>query len=404
MRTWLYLHQDFPLLAGRWLDEHSDASPVCLLHDAAGRARAQRLAAANPAIMQTVCLDDTEACASMGLEGVERPRVVLPISPDHIVLRYHAPVQQPAMQPFYPHFRRLWLAGFREFEVYSLSGARVMAVEHLLDAFAGVHQGRRCFVVGNGPSLNQVDMTKLRDEITLGSNRCYLGYEKWGGPFTYWGIYDKYQIQEYHHDYETQPPAHHGAFLPFEYLPFLRKDQVCPVNVVWPRRDSRMFSDSPEQVYVGHTVTYMLLQIAAIMGCNPIILVGVDHRYNLKHRYIASKSLRRLRRAITRRLRDTVVYDMVFAAQEARLKARARARELPPGALWEAAHARQATHFDARYTEGGRNRFLPPEPEEAERDFACAAKWARNHGVQILNATPDSALRVFPMVDFDGLF
>lgn len=404
MRTWLYFHPDYPILAQRWLEEHAGTAPVCLLHDAPAAILARRLASNHPAVEALVCLDDAGAGALLGLEGVERPRVVLPISPDGVVVRYHAPLQQPALQPFYPVFRRLWLAGFREFALFSLSGLRVVAMDYLLDAFAGIHRNRRCFVVGNGPSLNRIDMGRLRGEITLGSNRCYLGYDRWGGPFNYWGVYDKYQIQEYHHEYETQVPAHGAAFFPFDYVPFLRMHASCPVHVVWPHRKPRMFSDSADQVYVGHTVTYMLLQIAAIMGCNPIILVGVDHRYNLQHRYIASKGLRRLRRAITRRLRDSMVYDMVFAAQEARLKAQARNQKLPVGPLWEAAHAREATHFDARYTEGGRNRFLPPEPEESERDFRCAARWAQDRGVEILNATPGSALRVFPMVDFDALF
>ena len=47
---------------------------------------------------------------------------------------------------------------------------------------------RRCFVIGNGPSLNKLDMTKLKDEVTIGSNGLYLNYEKMGfhelGKFT----------------------------------------------------------------------------------------------------------------------------------------------------------------------------------------------------------------------------
>ncbi len=33
------------------------------------------------------------------------------------------------------------------------------------------HRGKRCFIVGNGPSLKQTDLSKLEGEYTLGQNR-----------------------------------------------------------------------------------------------------------------------------------------------------------------------------------------------------------------------------------------
>ncbi|MFC1833741.1 hypothetical protein ACFL2Q_03280, partial [Thermodesulfobacteriota bacterium] len=39
---------------------------------------------------------------------------------------------------------------------------------------------RRCFVIGNGPSLKRIDMMKLKHEVTIGSNRIYLYYRKMG--------------------------------------------------------------------------------------------------------------------------------------------------------------------------------------------------------------------------------
>jgi hypothetical protein len=405
--TWLFLDHACPFLAENWLNRHAGGDvSVILLHEEAGAALARQLCEHRPEIEKTLAVSDMpEALPALEKEPENSgPRVILAVDPDPVMLRYRAPLQMPALQPYYPLFRRLWLMGFREFELCHLGGSRVFRLDHLLDEVRNRHQGERCFVAGNGPSLNRIDMNRLRDEITFGSNRCYLGYEKWEFPFTYWGIYDSYQIQEYAEEYETRVPAHRLKFFPFEYLPFLNVDNGCPVPVTWPRKAPRQFTESPDKVYVGHTVTYMLMQIAAIMGCNPIILIGADHRYNLKKRYIFSKGLRRVRRAVTRSLRDTSVYDMVFAASEARLKARARAEGVPPTALWQADHARGETHFDARYTRGGRHRFLPPEPEESERDFVCARRWAQEKGVEILNATPGTALDVFEKADYDALF
>ena len=70
---------------------------------------------------------------------------------------------------------------------------------------------------------------------------------------------------------------------------------------------------------------------------------------------------------------------------------------------WDGADATGATHFDGQYVRGAEKRFALPQLREAEKDFRCARRWAEEKGVEILNATPGSALDVFPMVDYDAL-
>jgi hypothetical protein len=43
-----------------------------------------------------------------------------------------------------------------------------------LAALKDVHKGRRAFIIGNGPSLRQTDLSKLKNEFTFGMNRIYL--------------------------------------------------------------------------------------------------------------------------------------------------------------------------------------------------------------------------------------
>lgn len=326
-------------------------------------------------------------------------RIYLPLSLDHIPMRYRPDAQMPELSPHYALLRQLWQWGFREAVFVGHGGETVLRMPYLLDGLHNRHRGERCFVVGNGPSLNDIDMARLKGEITLGSNRCYLGYEAWGFPFTYWGVYDQFQIEEYHLDYEAHVPVETVKFFPAEYWPVLRVAQGCPVNSVWPDPRPRAFSDDPERVYRGFTVTYMLLQIAAIMGCDPIILIGADHRYELSRRGY-SRVFRSVRRGVARHLRGGRVYDAALAAQHAWRKGSVAGAP----SLWTTVDAASPTHFTARYTDGGKNRFLPPEPEEAERDFACAQQWAEASGRRILNATPGSALEIFPKVEFEELF
>ena len=43
-----------------------------------------------------------------------------------------------------------------------------------LSALKDQHRGKRCFILGNGPSLRHLDLGKLKNEITFGMNRFYL--------------------------------------------------------------------------------------------------------------------------------------------------------------------------------------------------------------------------------------
>jgi hypothetical protein len=402
MTEFLYIAEDSRPLAERWLGECPASEQVCLV------AGTEAMEAAEQLRRRFAQVSAVYGEADENLPGVlatlDKPRITVPLSCDSRPMHFRVQIQMPDLTPHYALFRALWRRGFREVAWYHLGGSRKLELPHLLDEFTGAHQGQRCFVAGNGPSLNAIDMKRLAGEITLGSNQCYLGYEQWGFKFTYWGVYDQYQIQEYGPEYEARVPASGVKFFPFEYLPWLRFTEACPVNIAWPRKAEREFSAEPDQVYRGHTVTYMLLQIAAAMGCNPIILIGADHRYPLARRLVFSKSLRRARRQITRYLRDYPVYDVTRAAHEAWLKYQARRGTRSPAGCWDAGDAAAPTHFHAQYAEPGKRRFAPPEPEESERDFDCAQRWAAAHGVQILNATPGSALNSFPRIDYDALF
>lgn len=334
----------------------------------------------------------------------DSPPIVLPLSFEMRPLVNRPSIESPFLVSHYPVFRKLWAKGFREVEIYSLAGTRRIALPLLLDKFHNQHYGKRCFVVGNGPSLNRLNMTKLRDEITLGSNQCYLGYREWGFSFTYWGISDQFQIETYGDEYEKNITEHKAHFVPFEYCPYLYFPKICPVNQVWCKENAHQFSDIPDKIYRGYTVTYMLLQIAAVMGCNPIILVGVDHNYPINHGYFTSTSLTRLRRFITRKLRDKSIYRYTNALRIELLRMRGQNGEDNRVRVWDFEHVTAPTHFTDKYTMTGQRKFALPEPGEAESDFMCAKRWAEQKSVNILNATPDSKLKVFENIRFEELF
>ncbi|MCF6284284.1 MAG: hypothetical protein L3K26_03735 [Candidatus Hydrogenedentes bacterium] len=390
-----------PYLLQCWLRGLPDEASVWLLSD---HEQARDIAESHAAVCNHFVPDGDGTLPRQvqdALAKADRTALVIPLSLNQIPMRYRPGNLMADLAPHYDLLQHAWAWGFREVRFVAHQNEERVALPYLLDAFHNRHRGQRCFLVGNGPSLQQLDMTRLKNEITLGSNRCFLGYESWGFPFTYWGCYDKFQIENYHDIYEAHVPTDTVKFFPVEYAPIVNMANGCPINSIWPEKTDRAFSADPTQTYVGFTVTYMLLQIAACMGCDPIILVGTDHRYNLSRRGY-SRYFRRFRRRVARQLRGGRVYEATLAAQRAWKKIDRGAVHAP--ALWSTQDATHPTHFTAAYTDGGKNQFLPPEPEEAERDFDCAHAWAQANGVQIQNATPGTALKSFPRINFDDLF
>ncbi|MCC8085761.1 MAG: hypothetical protein LIP15_16235, partial [Clostridium sp.] len=74
-------------------------------------------------------------------------------------------------------FRRRAVAGMGEisFRIMKRSYGQT-AYGDRIRAFRGRYEGKRCFIIGNGPSLRQEDMDLLKQEYTFGANRIYIMY------------------------------------------------------------------------------------------------------------------------------------------------------------------------------------------------------------------------------------
>ena len=49
--------------------------------------------------------------------------------------------------------------------------------------FQNIHQGKRCFIIGTGPSLNQTDFDLIKNEILIGVNTLYRGIDNFNINF-----------------------------------------------------------------------------------------------------------------------------------------------------------------------------------------------------------------------------
>ncbi|MFT8243826.1 hypothetical protein [Roseomonas sp. BN140053] len=379
-------------LAAAWLRDAPGGDPPLLVCDAADAPIAAGLALRHG--LEHAVLPDApdrpEALRLRPLLGRVSPEAVVIAEPSRMVMVFKEGEEQPAWNDRFPAVRVMHALGARRFRFLGRVHDLSVEIPMLLDGFRNRHAGQRAFVVGNGPSLRNIDMGKLRGEICLGSNRSFMGYGDWGMAFPYWAISDRLQIEMYREEYEAGMDAASIKFVPFEYLGFLRMPNQVPVPMPSEVEAGEhlltfpQFGETPAMLFNSFTVTIVLIQIAAMMGCNPIVLVGVDHSYPIAR--------------VRRRGQDEADPNPTAHIPPAELQRRTRLGF----DFWEGNAAQGPTHFTNAYTT---NRiFVPPRTAWSEVCYSYCRAWGEAHGVEVVNATPGTQLDSFPTVNFESLF
>lgn len=151
------------------------------------------------------------------------------------------------------------------------------------------------FCIGNGPSLDNIDLDRFTNHITFAVNRIQLLYEKFTWRPDYYFIED-FDERNWHKMFdEAKFHAEQG------YPCYLREDicdevldYVWPANVtffpkcnpVHPRDNERGFGDDRRRWHLPEVCVFggsglVSIQYAVLMEYNPIYLVGHDGDYKL---------------------------------------------------------------------------------------------------------------------------
>ena len=212
-----------------------------------------------------------------------------------------------------------------------------------LGAYRDAHRGETCFILGNGPSLRDVDPASLDGTPTFCLNRGYLFWENTGRRPTYYVAVNPLVIDQFHDEIAELP-------CPL-FLPWIYRDRFAGVpNATFfeVRIDDKFITDPLRGIAPGATVTIAALQLAYHMGFEEVVLLGVDHRFEMQG---------------------------------------------PPHA-----EVRQAgddpNHFRPDYFGTG-VLWNYPDLVHSERGYATARAAFEADGRRIINATPDSELDVF---------
>lgn len=236
-------------------------------------------------------------------------------------------------------------------DMYNAEGEKISKLKNK-------HLGKRCFILGNGPSLSVEDLEKLKNEITFASNKIFLLFDKTNWRPTYYSIFDSKMLKNIYKD--LYKISLQNLFLPMRakteydlnlentmYFNFL-ESSINPKEPMFSRDVSKI-------IFTGYTVTYVSIQMAIYMGFKEIYLIGVDHSYN------------------------TYIEDGKVVTTESK------------------------DYFSENYINTMEDRNLP-QLSYSTLAYIKAQQFASDNGVKIYNATRGGKLEVFPRVDLDSIF
>jgi Protein of unknown function DUF115 len=222
-----------------------------------------------------------------------------------------------------------------------------------LAALKDLHKGERGFIIGNGPSLRETDLKKLRNEFTFGMNRIYLLFPELGFTTTYFLSMNDLVIEQCAEEILALPIP---KFLTWRSRRFLKPS--LDTHFLYTTYTGPKFARNVTgRLWEGATVTYVALQLAYHMGFEKIILIGVDHNFVTKGD--ANKTV--------------------------------------------TSQGDDPNHFAPNYFGKGFTWQLP-DLETSERAYRMAKTAYEADGREVLDATVGGKLTVFPKIDYLSLF
>lgn len=219
--------------------------------------------------------------------------------------------------------------------------------------YKDLHRGERCFIIGNGPSLQKTDLGRLRNEFSFGLNRIYLLFADLGFSTSYYLSINNLVIE--------QCAADIAQLTIPKFISWRARNLVTAspdmVFLHTTYTGPRFAQDARGRLWEGATVTYVALQLAFHMGFQQVILIGVDHNFS------------------TQGKPNTTV---VSAGDD-------------------------PDHFHPGYFGKG-FRWQLPDLDTSEQGYLRARRAYENAGRQVLDATIGGKLAVFPKVAYDAMF
>ena len=226
------------------------------------------------------------------------------------------------------------------------------------------HKNKRCFIIGSGPSINEMDISLLKNEFTFGHNSFFLISEKVGFLPTYYVVEDFLPAE----DNAQKLNSLKGTVKIFaHYLSYCLKQSENTiytfVDQYYSNPDSDNFpkfsNNASRVIHWGGTVVYMSIQLAYYMGFNQIYLIGIDLDYAINNEIDN---------------RNIIISDKA-----------------------------DVNHFHPDYFGAGK-RWHDPRTDRMQKSFNYAYDYLSKNKVKLENATIGGLLQNVPRVSYNEIF
>jgi hypothetical protein len=222
-----------------------------------------------------------------------------------------------------------------------------------IQTFRNKYVGKRCFIIGNGPSLRNTDMKKLENEYTFGMNRIFLMFPELGFKASFLVSVNDLVIEQSKVDIKKVGIP---TFVSWRARKWLEPQEN--LHYLYTSYTGKKFAkDASKRLWEGATVTYSCLQLAYYMGFSQAILIGVDHSFTTKGK---------------------------------------------PNTTIEST-GDDPNHFHPGYFGKG-FKWQLPDLDTSEVGYCLAKETFKKDGREIIDATVGGKLTVFPKVDYQSLF
>lgn len=243
---------------------------------------------------------------------------------------------------------------------------KIACCESELSNLYNKYLGRRCFIIGNGPSLNLHDLSLLKDEYTFAVNSFFYKTKETGFRPTFYVVEDTSVMKENLDEIKKYQAQY--RFFPTIYKNLIPKDLntfFFTMNRGFYEKSSpnycvpRFSTDISKEIFCGQSVTYINLQLAYFMGFSEVYLIGMDFSY------IIPKSHKR-------------VGDVLFSDGD------------------------DMNHFHKDYFGAGKI-WKDPKLDRVAQNYKMAKLVFESTNRKIYNASVGGNLNIFPRVDYNDI-
>lgn len=139
----------------------------------------------------------------------------------------------------------------------------MLIVDRKLDQPLPEFKGKRCFILGSGPSLDSLDLSLLKGQLVFALNAAITLM-----PDAYWVVRDLRAIAQ------ILPRLRETKNL--RVVTTIKGYDAIQTKGLARRRSLRVWTYNEQSVVHEHTVAEDALQLARRAGCSDAVLVGVD--------------------------------------------------------------------------------------------------------------------------------